>query len=143
MNSIPQIVIDTNIVVAAQRSKQGASSKLLSMMGTGRFEAHISVPLAIEYEAVLLRQSNELNLTMHEVNDLVDALCALSMPHDIHFLWRPYLRDAADEHVLEVAVAGQCGYIVTFNRKDFTGADAFGINLIYPGEFLRQLGEIL
>lgn len=142
MKENPQIVIDTNIIVAAQRSKLGASSKLVSLMGIGRYDAHISVPLAIEYEAVLIRYCRELGLTIKEVNDLIDALCELSIPHQIHFLWRPYLRDAADEHVLEVAVAGQCDYIVTFNTQNFVGADAFGINLIYPGDFLRQLGDI-
>ncbi len=51
----PQVVIDTNVVVAGLRSKLGAAFKLLALVGTGQFEIHLSVPLVFEYEDVLLR----------------------------------------------------------------------------------------
>ena len=107
-----QIVIDTNVFVAAQRSKRGASAKLISLVGTDRFDIHVSVPLVLEYEEVLLRQRGELNLTQEDVADLIDAICALATHKDIYFLWRPYLRDRKDELVLELAVAAQCDYII-------------------------------
>lgn len=136
----PRIVIDTNVVITAQRSRRGASSKLLSLLGTGLFDAHISVPLAVEYEEVLSRQRQQLSLTEQEVTDLVDALCALSVPNQIHFLWRPYLRDAKDEHVLELAVAAGCHYIVTFNKGDFQGAERFRVGIVDPKNFLKKIG---
>jgi predicted nucleic acid-binding protein len=73
-----QIVIDTNVVLAAQRSTRGASAKLMSLIGAGLFEIHVSVPLVLEYEEVLLRQRASLGLTHEDVTHLVDALCALA-----------------------------------------------------------------
>lgn len=138
----PQVVIDTNVIVAALRSLRGASSKLLSLLGTGLFDLHVSVPLVIEYEAVLARQRRELGLSESDVTELVDGLCGLAVRHNIYFLWRPYLRDPKDEHILELAVAARCDHIVTFNRHDFKGADQFGIEVTEPKEFLRYIGAI-
>ena len=137
----PHIVIDTNILISAQRSRRGASGKLLSLVGTGRFDVHLSVALALEYEDVLMRYRLELGLTQDDVTDLVDAICALSTPHQIYYLWRPYLRDPGDEFVLDLAVAAGCGYIVTFNQRHFAGVERFGIQVLTPGEFLKIIGE--
>jgi putative PIN family toxin of toxin-antitoxin system len=128
----PQVVIDTNVLVAAQRSKRGASSKLISLIGTHRFDIHVSVPLVFEYEATLLQHSEQLALTPEDVADVVDAVCALPIPHKIYFLWRPYLRDRKDELVLELAVAARCDYIITYNQRDFRGAEMFGIRISGP-----------
>ena len=89
----PDIVLDTNVIFAAQRSQRGASAKLMSLIGTNLFKIHLSVPLALEYEDVLRRQSSGLELTQQDVTDLVDALCALAYHHEIYFLWRPQLRE--------------------------------------------------
>lgn len=139
---IPQIVIDTNVLVTAQRPKRGASVRLISLVGTGRFDIHVSVPLVLEYEAVLLRYRAELGLTQEDVADLIDALCALAKHQKIYFLWRPYLRDWNDEMVLELAVAAQCGYIVTHNQRDFSGTDKFGTRVMDARTFLREIGEL-
>jgi putative PIN family toxin of toxin-antitoxin system len=137
-----QIVIDTNVVLAAQRSTRGASAKLMSLIGAGLFEIHVSVPLVLEYEEVLLRQRASLGLTHEDVTHLVDALCALAHHQEIHFLWRPYLRDAGDELVLELAVAAGCDYIVTYNKSDFGGTERFGIDVINPKTLLERIGEL-
>ncbi len=138
----PHIVIDTNIFVSAQRSQKGASAKLVSLIGTGQFEIHVSVPLVLEYEAVLMRQRTEFGITQEEVNDVVDAVCTLGQRHNIHFLWRPYLPDEKDEMVLELAVAARCDYIITYNRRDFRGVEQFGIEVLGPRTFLQQLGVL-
>lgn len=138
----PQIVIDTNVVVTSLRSQRGASSKLLSLIGTGRFDIHVSVPLILEYEAALLRNRADFALTQDDVTDVVDALCAFAKHQRIYFLWRPYLRDRNDEMVLELAVAAGCGYIVTYNQRDFRGADRFGVRAIDSRTFLREIGEL-
>lgn len=139
---IPQIVIDTNVFISAQRSRRGAASKLLSLVGTGLFEVHISVPLVLEYEDVLLRQRQELGLTPEDVGDVIDAFCALAAPHEIFFLWRPFLRDPKDELLLELAVKAQCGHIVTYNQRDFEGSEKFGIAVVTPGQLLHEIGVI-
>lgn len=138
----PQVVIDTNVLIAAQRSNRGASSRLLSLLGTGCFDVHISVALALEYEDVLLRYRIELGLTADDVGDLVDSLCALTKPHPIYFQWRPFLRDAGDELVLELAIAAGCTHIVSFNQRNFVGAERFGIHVLPPSLFLKVIGEV-
>jgi putative PIN family toxin of toxin-antitoxin system len=140
--SRPQIVIDTNVVIAALRSKRGASAKVLSLAGTERFETHDSVPLVLEYEEVIQRQRLEIGLSNSEVSDLIDSLCAIAQHHEIYFLWRPSLPDANDELILELAVSAQCDYIVTHNVDDFKGAEQFGIKAVRPKEFLRIISEV-
>ena len=139
---IPNIVIDTNVIIAAQRSQRGASAKLMSLVGTDRFRIHLSVPLVLEYEAVLRRQIKALKLTQENVTDLIDALCALSHHQKIYFRWRPQLRDLKDEFVLELAVAARCRYIVTYNQRDFVGVEKFGIEAITSKDFLKKIGEL-
>lgn len=140
---MPHIVIDTNVIISAQRSQLGAANKLISLIGTGKFEIHLSVPLVLEYESVLMRLRKELGLNQQDVYDLVDAFCRLGRRHNIHFLWRPWLPDEKDEMILELAVAAQCEYIVTYNRRDFVGAASFGLKVVPPHMVLREIGELL
>ena len=136
------IIIDTNVIYTALRSKKGASAKLLSLVGTKRFEIHLSVPLVLEYEEILLREPVGWEIQPQDISDLIDSLCALGKRHEIYFMWRPTLRDPNDEMVLELAVSAQCNYIITYNKKDFAGCDKFGIKLLSPKEFLQMIGEI-
>jgi len=140
--STPQIVIDTNVIIAALRSKRGASSKLLSLFGTDLFDIHDSVPLVLEYEDVIQRQRASLGLSNRDVSDFINSLCALAQHHEIYFLWRPFLSDANDELILELAVSAQCDYIVTHNLSDFKGIEKFGVKAITPREFLQIIGEV-
>jgi predicted nucleic acid-binding protein len=114
----------------------------MSLIGTGVFDFHVSVPLVLEYEEVLLRYRAELGLTPEDVVDIVDAMCAFGKHQDIYFLWRPYLRDHEDEMILELAIAATCNYIVTYNEGDFSGAESFGIEVIQPRIFLKQIGVL-
>jgi predicted nucleic acid-binding protein len=63
------------------------------------------------------------------------------MVSKVFFLWRPLLKDPKDDMVLEVAVAAGCTRIVTFNGKDFAGAQRFGIKVLTPQAFLAEIGE--
>jgi putative PIN family toxin of toxin-antitoxin system len=137
------VVLDTNIVISAQRSRQGAAAKLVSLVGTGLFEVNISIPLVLEYEEVLMRQRTSLGLSRNDVEDLVDAFCALSIHHKkIHFRWRPFLPDQKDEFILDLAVVSQSDYIITYNQKDFAGVEMFGIQVSDPKTFLQVIGVI-
>ncbi len=136
-----RVVLDTNVLVAALRSDQGASFRLLSLVGvTDKFQICLSVPLVLEYEDVLGRDG--MIPGAGDVEDIIDYLCSVASPHGVFFLWRPALRDPKDEMVLELAVAGGCDAIVTFNRRDFAGAERFGIQIVSPSEFLHQIGEL-
>jgi putative PIN family toxin of toxin-antitoxin system len=138
----PDVILDTNVVVAALRSKRGASNKLLSLVGTNRFEIHDSVALILEYEDVLHRYRTELGLSQDDVADFIDSLCSSAHHHEIYFLWRPTLSDENDELILELAVAARCEYIVTHNISDFKGIDRFGIQAITPRAFLQIIREV-
>jgi len=140
--SIPNIVIDTNVVIAALRSQRGASYRLLSLVGTKRFITHDSVALVLEYEDVIQRHRVELGLSQDDVSDLIDSLCAQAKHHEIYFLWRPSLPDTNDELILELAVSARCEYIVTHNLSDFSSAEKFGIKVVTPGAFLKIIGEV-
>jgi putative PIN family toxin of toxin-antitoxin system len=137
----PRVVLDTNVLIAALRSRRGASSKLVSLLGTDQFRAYISVALALEYEDVVMRQRLELGLALDDVSDLIDSICAVSAQQLIYYSWRPTLVDAQDDLVLELAVAAQCDYIVTFNKRHFKGVERFGLKLATPREFLLLLEE--
>lgn len=102
----------------------------------------MSVPLALEYEAVLRRHSHELKLGVADAVGVVDFLCAVAHRQEIHFLWRPALTDPGDEFILELAVAAKCAAIVTHNVRDFAGASSFNIAVQTPGEFVRALEGI-
>lgn len=138
-----QIVLDTNVLVSGLRSSQGASHRLLGLIGRSTaFEINISVPVVLEYEEVLKRQSRVLGLTHADVTDFVDYLCAVGNHREIFFLWRPILSDPEDDMILELAVESNSEYIITFNLRDFEGVGAFGIKVVTPRDFLRIIGEI-
>jgi putative PIN family toxin of toxin-antitoxin system len=133
-----RIVIDTNVLVAALRSRLGASFKLLSQVGTGLFRIVLTVPLLMEYEDVLLRPAM-VPVSAAGVQDIIDFICADATAHDVHFLWRPRLPDPKDDMVLEAAVNGGAAVIVTHNIRDFGPALSMGVQVMRPAEFLRFL----
>ena len=101
-----------------------------------------SVPLVLEYEAVLTRpeQLEVSGLKVDEVGSFLDALAAVVEPVTLHFRWRPILSDPLDDMVLEVAVNGHADAVVTFNRRHFVRMTSnFQIPAILPKEAMQQL----
>jgi predicted nucleic acid-binding protein len=99
------------------------------------------VALILEYEAFCMRREHQVaaGLTDREVSIFVDAVAAIAVPVESHFIWRPQLKDPADEMVLEAAVNGQAEGIVTFNRRDFGLAPKrFGVSLWLPSQVLHK-----
>ena len=137
-----QIIIDTNVLLAAARSTAGASFRLLTLVGDPRFQINLSVPLVVEYEAVLKRPIHNLAMGQHGIDDVINFLCENSNLRRIFFLWRAMLADPDDDFLLELAVESSCDYIVTFNTKDFLASDKFDIKVVRPAEFLKIIGEI-
>ncbi len=134
-----RIVLDTNVIVAGLQSRHGASNRLLGMVPERRFALLLSVPLFLEYEAVLKRPERQaVHGLSHERIDTVLAVWArFGVPVNLHYLWRPQLRDAGDEMVLETAVNGRADGLVTFNVQDFKpAASRFGIELLTPAQWL-------
>jgi putative PIN family toxin of toxin-antitoxin system len=136
-----RVVLDTSVVVAALRSREGASYRLVSLLAQKRFEVALSVPLLFEYEDVLTRYVGAGLYGSQDIEDFLDFVCQVAYRQSIFFLWRPYLVDAKDDMVLELAVAAGCEAIVTHNYKDFAGIARFGIEVLRPQDFLRSLKE--
>jgi putative PIN family toxin of toxin-antitoxin system len=137
-----RLVVDSSVMVAAVRSDAGASRHLLVAGLERRFIMLASVPLLIEYQAVMTRQEHLAvsRLSVRDVEDLLDAVAATVEPVWLDFLWRPVLIDADDDMVLETAVNGQANSIATFNRRHFVSVrKQFGIDVLSPAEAVTQL----
>ena len=115
---------------------------MISMLPKNKFIPVISVPLIVEYEAVLKRGNLVKGITQKDIENFIDYLCGISKWQDIYFLWRPFLPDAFDDHILEVAVASRSYAIITYNKRDFRGIDKFGLKILDPREFLAEIGEL-
>ena len=124
--------MDSNVFISALRSRRGPSFRMLGLIGTGKFGISLSVPLVLEYEQVARRSRWRNKPSWEYVSRILDYLCDAGHKHKIHFLWRPRERDPKDDMVLEVAVAGQCDCIVTYNKRVFAEAKSFGLGLLTP-----------
>jgi putative PIN family toxin of toxin-antitoxin system len=138
MNEKP-IIMDTNVLLSGLRSQKGQSNKLLQKLYLDEVKIAISVPLVLEYESVLKRELNRSVFTEEDIDVIINYICMVGIPIKIFYLWRPFLKDPYDDHVLEVAIAANCDYIVTYNKKDFKEAQHFGIKAVTPYEYLVEL----
>ncbi len=140
-----RIILDTNVLVAALKSRRGASYAILSQLPSPRFQIALTIPLYLEYQDVLTRPEHMTGAnTPEEILGLVRYLCRIAHRQEVFFLWRPWLRDPKDDKVLEAAVASQSRYIVTYNVRDFRHRNIenyFGIEPITPQTFLDLIGR--
>lgn len=135
-----RVVLDTCVLVSAARSRQGASFALVSSLPSPQFEIALSVALYTEWQAVLTRPEH-LPPGMRAEDALAYLRYLTSVAHlqDIHYLWRPFLRDPDDDMVLECAVASGSRYLVTHNVQDFLRIAELGITPLTPAKFLALL----
>lgn len=133
-------VIDTNVLVAGLRSRRGASFRLLQLLGDPRWRLCVSVPVALEYEDVLKREFMQTVISPVDIEQLLDYWFGVADLIEVQFRVRPALRDPDDDRILELA-ARAGATIVTFNTRDFVGAQAFGVRAVRPLEFLSKIGE--
>lgn len=137
-----KIVIDTNVIVSALRSRKGYSFNLLSIIDDKRFKISISVPLILEYEEAIKRNRRNIRLSQANINSILDYICLIAEKRKIFYLWRPYLKDPKDDMILELAVESESDFIISFNKKDFVGTNKFNIEVLTPKEFLQMLGDV-
>ena len=133
------VVIDPNILLSALESKIGKSFELISKIGSDLFDFAISVPLILEYEALLKNHLDRNIFSDSDIEDFIDYICSVGIRTKIFYLWRPYLRDPFDDHVLELAINAGAKTIITFNKKDFREAETLGIEILTPKEFLEEM----
>ena len=135
-----RIVLDTSVLVAAARSRQGASFALVGSLPHPRYEFALSVALYTEWQAVLTRPEHlPPGLQPQDALAYLRYLVSIAHLQDVHYLWRPFLRDPDDDMVLECAVASGSRYLVTHNVRDFARITSLGISPVTPAEFLDML----
>jgi putative PIN family toxin of toxin-antitoxin system len=137
---VMRVVLDTSVLVAAARSQQGASFALVSSVPSPEFQICLSVGLYTEWQGVLTRPEHlPLGSTPADAQQFLRYLASQAYLQEIHFLWRPFLSDADDDLVLELAFAANCRHIVTHNVKDFHGSEQLGITAVTPRDFLKLI----
>ncbi len=144
------IVLDTNIILSALFSRNGASFALLKHImieaKLGRYINAVSVPTILELEEVMHRGKHSKRLeylSETEKTDFIDDIVLISSKTKLHYLWRPYLKDIKDDKILETAFNASAKYIVTYNIKDFVGVKKdFGIDVITPKAYLNMKGLV-
>ncbi|MFQ5637719.1 MAG: putative toxin-antitoxin system toxin component, PIN family [bacterium] len=139
-----QVILDTNVVVAALRSKQGASYRLLKLLQKGdeRLQINVSTALILEYEAVLKREIHSQGRDISVIDKFIDDLASVANRHSVFYLLRPFLQDADDDFILELAFSSSADYIVTYNTKNFKRVKMFGVDVITPKTLLQKIKEI-
>ena len=142
-NKILRVIFDTNVLAAALRSKRGASFALVSLLPSTKFELAVSLPLYLEYLDVLTRtEIKPAGISDADISNFVGEITRYAQTQNIYFLWRPWLRDEKDDMILELAIASQADYIVTFNLKDFQNIEIFGVEAISPADFLTLVKNL-
>jgi len=137
-----KIVLDTSVVVAALRTRLGASNAVLRLVAQRRLVVLATPPLFLEYEDVLKRPEHRLvhGLSLEAIDEFLAELAALIEPVEVHFQWRPQARDPNDEMVLEAAINGRADALVTYNIADFAGAaERFRISVLRPADLLKKV----
>lgn len=137
-----RIVLDTNILAAGLRSREGASFAVLNLVAVRRLTPLVTTALFLEYEDVLRRPEHleAMGFTSMQVDQFLSEFAALSEPVEVHFVWRPQLTDVKDELVLEAAINGRADALVTHNVRDFgEPAERLGVRVATPGRLLTEL----
>jgi putative PIN family toxin of toxin-antitoxin system len=133
------VVLATNVIYSGLRSSLGASFQLIRAVREVRLTSVVTVPLMFEYEDVLTRPGVLPHLSPQDISGFLDWLVSVSNCYAVHFLWRPFLHDAKDDLVLEAAVTARVDYLVTYNTRDFAGAETFGVSVITPAKLSNLL----
>ena len=137
-----RVVLDTCVIVLALRSAAGASNVLLKCVADLQIVPLVTPALFLEYEDVLKRpdQMQAHGLRWNEIDKFLSALASAAESASIRFQWRPQLKDAGDEMVLEAAVNGRAKALITHNVKDFAiPALKFGLRVLRPGAFFEEM----
>jgi putative PIN family toxin of toxin-antitoxin system len=139
-----RVVLDTSVIVAALRSRTGASNAVLERVARGQLRPLVTTALFLEYEDVLKRPETRLATEMSEedVEGFLAAFASAAGAVEVTFRWRPQLSDPKDEIVLEAAVNGEADALVTHNLRDFEPAKrVFGLRVLLPRDVLKELGR--
>lgn len=135
-------VLDTNVFIGACLGV-GACNQVVAASLHGKYQPLMGSTLFAEHEAVLGRDPffEGCRLSRVERAELLDIYLSKCEWTRIYYGWRPNLRDEADNHLLELAVAGGAHYLVTRNMRDFVARQLSfqGLQILTPEKFLKEL----
>ena len=139
-----RVIIDTNILINVILSpkKSSASYRVLELCLRLRLFPQIGEALFAEYEDLTCRPHivSKSAYTQDEINQVLDGFLSVCKWNKIHYLWRPNLRDEADNHLIDLAVASNTKWIVTQNVKDLNSGELkFGIKVLTPEQLLKEV----
>ena len=141
---VKRIVIDTNIFLGACLG-QGAAHLVVAACLRGQCQPLMGAALFAEYEDVLGRSElfETCRLNLDERNELLDIFLAVCDWTRIYFAWRPNLPDEADNHLVELAVAGGARFIVTRNLRDVARMELKfpELRVLSPEDFLKEISS--
>ena len=140
--SKPRAVLDTNVLVAAFRSRTGASFEIFRRLRLDEWTAILSNHLTYEYEEVLKRDAAALSLSLTDIDDLLNAICARGEEWSLTHDWEPVLHDPDDEPLVQLAQESGALVIITHNTRHLQPAVALGIQVLKPTEFLVILQQL-
>ncbi|MBW4625422.1 MAG: putative toxin-antitoxin system toxin component, PIN family [Brasilonema octagenarum HA4186-MV1] len=137
-----KIVVDTSVFISALISSKGSSRELIRRCLKGEYQPLMGNALFSEYESVIQRTeiAAKCSLTSEEISTLLASFMSVSKWISIYYLWRPNLKDEADNHLIELAVAGNAQIIATHNVKDFQNAELLfpSLSILKPEEIIRS-----
>ncbi|BAM06999.1 putative toxin-antitoxin system toxin component, PIN family [Leptospirillum ferrooxidans] len=139
-----KVVLDTSVIVAAMRSASDAGSAHLRLVSLQRIRPLATIALFLEYEDVLKRPENRsvIGMSLDDIDKFLFALASACEPVDVHFRWRPQLKDTDDEMVLEAATNEHADALMTYNLADFQKAtECFSLRVVLPGQFLKEISQ--
>jgi len=139
----PRIVVDTNVFIAAILSPAGENRDVLRVCLRGKARPIMGAALFHEYEDLLGRSELMAKSPLAEMErqSLLEAFLSVTDWIKVYFLWRPNLPDEADNHLIELALAGSAETIVTNNLSDLLHGELRfpGLKIQNPRQFLSTL----
>jgi putative PIN family toxin of toxin-antitoxin system len=135
-----KIVVDTNVFIGAIISSQGLNRELVRRCLLGEYQPLMGNALFAEYESVMERKEiiDRCPLDRTEILDLLAAFLSVTEWINIYYSWRPNLKDEGDNHVIELAVAGNAKIIATNNIKNFQRSE-----LVFPDLLILTPAQII
>jgi putative PIN family toxin of toxin-antitoxin system len=138
-----RVVVDTNVLVAGLIGEKGPNREVLRRCLKGDLQPFIGNALYLEYQDLLNRENIQALCRQTSVSlmEFLDGFAHVCKAVDARYLWRPNLRDEADNHLVKVAIAARAAYIITNNVADFARAELkhLGYEVVTPEQILRLL----